>query len=240
MNFRHLYQYSMSCLFLVASSSLAQSLPQDAARPARQALEQLSQRAEQFLQEQSATLPGQVSIQVGKADARLNLPACANLQAFFPNGSKAWGKTTVGVRCSQPAWSIFLQAQVRVQADYVAAAVPLLPGQAIQAHQLMLLQGDLTSLPAGTVTDMQSVLGRSSAQALAAGAPLRQDWLRAQTVIQSGQLVKLVASGTGFRVVSEARAINQAADGQQVQVKTAQGQQLVGIAQAGGIVQIIY
>jgi flagella basal body P-ring formation protein FlgA len=64
--------------------------------------------------------------------------------------------------------------------------------------------------------------------------------LRSQQVISSGQLVKLVSSGPGFTVSSEARAINNASDGQLVQVKTASGQHISGIAQAGGIVRVSY
>ena len=207
----------------------------------KQNLQDLRQVAEQFLQSQTTNLPGQVSIQIGNIDARLNLAACPAPQAFLPQGSKAWGKTTVGVRCASPSkWTMFLQAQVKVQADYVAAAVPLAAGQTIQANHLLLLQGDLSSMPAGVLTDMQSALGRMSAQAVAAGAPLRQDALRNAQVISAGQLVKLVSSGPGFRVASDARAINNASDGQAVQVKTMSGQQISGIAQAGGIVQVTY
>ncbi len=230
-------------ILLAASSSFAQEAQPP--KPEKQNLEVLRQTAEQFLRSQTTNLPGQVTISVGNVDQRLNLAACPAPLAFLPNGSRAWGKTTVGVRCvgsqnSSPNWTMFIQASVKVQGDYVAAAIPLQAGQTIQAGQLLMLQGDLTALPAGLVSDIQTVIGRSSAQAVAAGSPLRQDALRNAQVIQQGQLVKVIASGPGFKVASEARAINNANDGQPVQVKTGTGQQLSGIAQAGGIVQITY
>ncbi|MBI3228626.1 MAG: flagellar basal body P-ring formation protein FlgA [Burkholderiales bacterium] len=218
--------------------ALAQEPP---AAKEKQNLDVLRSTAEQFLRTQTANLPGQVSVTIGNVDNRLNLAACAAPQAFLPPGSRAWGKTTVGVRCvGTPQWTMFIQASVKVVGEYVAASVPLQAGQTLQASQLLMLQGDLTTLPAGIVTDINQALGRSSAQAVAAGAPLRQDALRTPQVIQQGQLVKVIASGAGFRVASEGRAINNANDGQPIQVKTASGQQLSGIAQAGGIVQINY
>lgn len=226
---------------LLAVMPYVQAQTNNAIRPERQNLDILKQTAEQFLQSQTTNLPGQVSVSVGNVDQRLNLAACPAPQAFLPNGSRAWGKTTVGVRCvGSPSWTMFIQASVKVHGDYVAAAVPLVAGQTIQAGQLLMLQGDLTTLPAGIVTDIQTVVGRSSSQAVAAGNPLRQEALRNAQVIQQGQLVKVVATGQGFRVASEARAINNANDGQLVQVKTSTGQHLSGIAHVGGIVQISY
>lgn len=228
-----------SVLSLIGSLLGAPCVAQEA-KP-KQDLEQLKLTAEQFLQTQASQLPGQVSIDVNPPDKRLNLPACSAPVAFFPNGSKAWGKTTVGVRCLTPSsWTIFMQASVKVQAQYVAAAVAVAAGQQIHASQLMLLQGDLTSMPGGVITDMQQVLGKTSAIALAAGAPLRQEALRKQNVVQQGQIVKLVSNGPGFSVSAEARAINSAADGQMVQVKTASGQQISGMAMASGVVQVNY
>lgn len=228
-------------LCLLAAGPCVQAQESGANRPDKQNLDILRQTAEQFLRAQTNNLPGQVTVAVGNVDQRLNLAACPAPQAFLPTGSRAWGKTTIGVRCvGTPNWTMFIQASVKVQGDYVAAAVPLLAGQTIQAGQLLMLQGDLTTLPAGIVTDIQTVVGRSSAQAVAAGSPLRQEALRNAQVIQQGQLVKVIATGQGFRVASEARAINNANDGQLVQVKTSTGQQISGIAQVGGIVQVSY
>lgn len=205
-----------------------------------QDLDVLQDVAEQFLQTQSAQLPGKVSLQVNRLDKRLNLAACASPQAFLPPGNKAWGKTVLGLRCSNPNWTVFVQAQVKVEGEYVAAAVALAPGQVVQHAQLMLLQGDLTTLPANILTDINQVLGQTTAQAISPGTPLRADSLRKANLISQGQLVKLVSAGPGFQVSTEAKAMANASLGQSVAVKTASGQQLNGIAQAGGIVQVSY
>jgi flagellar basal body P-ring formation protein FlgA len=229
-------------LLLALPTALLSALPAQAqGAPGRQDPAVLRQLAEQYLQQQTASLPGQVGITVGALDPHLFLAACPAPQAFQPGAARAWGKTTVGLRCSSPAaWTIYLQAQVSVTADYVAAAVPLAQGQVITKEQLTSMKGDLAALPNGIVTDMAQAIGRSATMSLPAGTPLRQDALRSKPVVQQGQLVRLVSSGAGFQVSAEAHAIGTAADGQVVQVRTGAGAIISGVAKAGGLVEVVF
>ncbi|KQW96837.1 flagellar biosynthesis protein FlgA [Massilia sp. Root418] len=229
-------------LLLSAAAQAAAPLPAPVpALAARQDLSALRQAVEQFLQTQTVGLPGTVAVNVGAIDQRMALAPCPQLQTFFMPGARAWGKTTVGVRCAAPsAWTVYIQANVTVQADYVASAVPLAQGQPIEAGQLVLVKGDLTTLPAGIATDIGQVAGRSSNVSLAAGTPMRLDTLRSKPVIMAGQLVRVVSGGAGFRVSAEARAVAAASEGQIVQVRTAGGQQVSGVAKAGGLVEVAF
>ena len=225
-------------LSLLAPLAFAQQAQQPAPRQDLQALRVL---AEQYLQVQSAGLPGKASISVGALEPRMNLAACAAPEAFQQPGARAWGKTTVGLRCGAPtAWTIYIQAQVSVQAEYVAAALPLVQGQTIEAAQLVMVKGDLAALPNGVLTDMAQAVGRSSSMSLASGAPLRADLLRSKPVVQQGQAVRVVSSGAGFSVSAEARAIGTAGEGQVVQVRTAGGAILSGMARTGGLVEVVF
>jgi flagella basal body P-ring formation protein FlgA len=230
-------------LHLLLTSALLCSAAAHAQTPpaARMDTAVIKQTVEQFLQLQAAGLPGEVSVKVGNIDPRMSLPACPAPQAFLMPGARAWGKTTVGVKCASPAaWTVYIQAAVSVQADYIASAVPLAQGQAIEASQLVAVKGDLTMLPAGIATDMGQVIGRSTNVSLPSGTPLRLDTLRSKPVVQPGQVVKLVSTGNGFSVSAEARAMSLAGDGQVVQVKTAAGQQITGIARSGGLVEVTF
>jgi len=226
----------LTSALLCSAAALAQTPP-----AARMDTAVIKQTVEQFLQLQAAGLPGEVSVKVGNIDPRMSLPACPAPQAFLMPGARAWGKTTVGVKCASPAtWTVYIQAAVSVQADYIASAVPLAQGQAIEASQLVAVKGDLTMLPAGIATDMGQVIGRSTNVSLPSGTPLRLDTLRSKPVVQPGQVVKLVSTGNGFSVSAEARAMSLAGDGQVVQVKTAAGQQITGIARSGGLVEVTF
>jgi flagella basal body P-ring formation protein FlgA len=228
-------------LFLLLAAPLSQAQQRSAAEGARQDPAALRAVAEQFLQTQTAGLPGRASVKVGAVDPRMSLAACPAPEAFLQPGARAWGKTTVGVRCTAPSvWTVYIQAQVSVLADYVAAAVPLAQGQPLEQGQLVLLQGDITAMPNGIITAMAQAIGRSPTVSLAAGTPLRLDTLKSKPVVQQGQTVRLVSSGAGFAVSSEARAIGTAGEGQVVQVRTATGAIVSGTAKAGGLVEVAF
>ncbi len=228
-------KFILILLAVLTHSATAQNLTP------RQDHEQLRQSAEQFLRAQTAGLPGEVNITVNPVDMRLSLPACAQPQAFLPNGGRAWGKTTVGIRCSAPApWTIYVTATVQVFADYIAAAAPLVQGQSIGPNDIAKIRGDLTALPHGVITEPSQAIGRSVTISLALGTPLRQDALRNQQAVQQGQMVRLVSSGSGFRVSTEARALGNASEGQMIQARTLAGQTVSGVAKMGGIVEVSY
>ena len=227
---------AISLLALVAFGAQAQQAPSAAQRQKPDALRAV---AEQYLNTQSAGLPGQVTVKVGAVDPRLSLPACPAPEAFQQPGARPWGKTTVGVRCGAPAWTVYLQAQVSVIANYVASAVPLAQGQPLEQGQLVMLQADIAAMPNGIITDMAQAIGRTPTVSLPAGMALRTDTLRSQQVIKQGQAVRLVSRGSNFSVSSEAKAINNASDGQVVQVRTGSGTVVSGLARNGGTVEIV-
>lgn len=234
---RHTLNFVIAALALSAQCAVAQVVEPEA----RQDLSVLKQTAEQFLRTQAAGLPGEVRVTMGSIDPRTKLPACVAPEAFLPASSKAWGKTSVGLRCGAPSrWTIYVQAKVQVHGEYIAAAAPLSQGQTIGQGDIARVKGDLTTLPAGVITDASQAIGRTAATTVALGAPLRQDALRNQQAIQQGQAVRVVVNGAGFSVSSEARALNNANEGQLTQVRTPAGQVISGIAKLGGVVELTY
>ncbi|MEO0318325.1 MAG: flagellar basal body P-ring biosynthesis protein FlgA [Pseudomonadota bacterium] len=206
----------------------------------RQDVAALKSLAESFLLAQAANFPGTASVTLKEPDPRLNLAACPAPEAWMPQGSKALGKTSVGIRCAQPAWRVLLPATVSVMTNYVASAAPLGQGQKLGANDLVLRQADLATLPAGVLTDPAQAQGRTLQMPLAAGMPVSRSHLKSQPVVQQGQPVRLVASGNGFSVSGEGRALTSGAEGDLVQARTASGQQVAGVAQADGVLSVRY
>ncbi|MBK4737020.1 flagellar basal body P-ring formation protein FlgA [Noviherbaspirillum sp. DKR-6] len=207
---------------------------------ARQEHGALRETISRFLQTQAGGMPGQIRVEVGAIDPRLNLAACPNPEAYLPPGGKAWGKTSVGVRCLAPAWNIYVSANVHIEDDYLAAAVPLAPGQTVGPQDVARVRGDLTLLPPGILTDPAQAVGQTVTRSLPAGAALRADGLRAKGVVTQGQMVRVVAGGNGFQVTGEGRALANAVDGQTIQVRTAGGTVVSGVARAGGSVEVAF
>ena len=205
----------------------------------RQGLDQVRIAAEQFLRREAHGLPGKTTVEVDRPDDRVSLTVCAQMAAFFPAGSRAWGQTTVGVRCASPSpWTLYMAARVRISGDYYETARPLAAGQQITEADLVRRQGELDQLPPGIVTELSQALGRRLANSLRAGTPLRMDGLRELPAVQQGQLVALVVAGRGFRVSSEGHSLAKAAEGKLVQVRTASGNVVNGIVRPGPIVEI--
>jgi flagellar basal body P-ring formation protein FlgA len=212
-----------------------------AAQTPRQDPAVLRHAVEQFLRVQTSGLPGQVNLNIGQVDARTTLPNCAAPEPFLPKGSRLWGKTTVGIRCTAPSpWTIYVAATVQVVADYLVTATPLAQGQPVGPNDLAKIKGDLTTLPVGIITDASQAIGRTVSVSLPAGTPLRNDALRSQQAVQQGQTVRVTSIGPGFTVSAEARALNNAAEGQVAQARTASGQVVSGVAKAGGIIEVTY
>jgi flagellar basal body P-ring formation protein FlgA len=191
-----------------------------------------------FLTQQAAGLPGKADITVTPVFPR-GLAACSTLEPFLPAGSRLWGRTTVGVRCSgDRPWTLYLQARVSVMATYYLSARAVAPGEVLTAADLIPRDGDLTTMPQAIVTDPSQAVGAVTLSRIAAGLPLRTDMLRGAGAVVIGQSVHVVTSGAGFSISAEGSVMNNAAPGQQVRVKTAGGQIISGIVKDGSTVEI--
>lgn len=207
---------------------------------AQQDLSLIRQTAAAYAKQQTANLPGQVTITLGAIEP-VQFAPCAKLQAFLPLGAKLWGNSTIGVRCAAGAdWSLYVPVTVRVQGPVVVAARSLASGKLLAVEDLALQSVELTQLPGGVVSDANEAVGKTLSVGLSAGHALRQDMLRAPMVIRQGQVVKLIAQGQGFKVSSEGKALANATAGQVVQVKAQNGQTVSGVARADGSVEVQY
>lgn len=208
---------------------------------AKQDLAVLKFKVVDFLQTQTIGYPGKVAVSAGSIDPNLRLAPCPDAQVFLPAGSRAWGKTSVGVRCSSPSvWTIYVQATVNVSAQYLVAAAPLAQGHSVTSQDLIFETGDLTQLPAGIFTNIDQAVGRTVNISMNAGTILRQEMLKIPPVVQQGQTVMVTSIGKGFRVSAEGQAMTKANEGQVVQVKVANGQVVSGIARQGGQVEVSF
>lgn len=197
---------------------------------------------EEFLQVQTQGLPGQASFTVGAIDPNNKLVPCASFDVSLPSGARAWGRTSVNVRCQmEKGWSLFVPVQVRIQGNYLVTARPLTQGQIVVEADLTKNSGDLAGLPDGILTEIDQAVGRTAGQSLPAGRPLRGDMLRQSLAVQQGQTVKVLSKGPGFQVTGgDGRALSNAINGQVVQVRMANGHMVSGIARTGGIVEVSY
>lgn len=202
-----------------------------------QSHERIRETALAYAQAQSQSLPGKVRIQIGEIDPRTVLRACAALEAFTPSGSQMIGKTSIGVRCNeQPGWTLFVQATIRVAATLLVANRPLSQNTVLGENDFSLQSGELGQ--PGILTDPAQAVGKTLKFGIGAGQVLRQDMLRAPFVVTQNQTVEVRVFGKDFTIRSSGQALNNGAEGQNVQVRMASGQVVNGAARKDGSVEV--
>ncbi|WP_374604017.1 flagellar basal body P-ring formation chaperone FlgA [Niveibacterium sp.] len=206
--------------------------------PSSAAQAALREAVTQFLMREASRNSGAVTVEIADAAIPRNAKPCDAPQAFLPSGQRAWGHTTVGVRCPQPAWTLFIPARVRVEDDYLVAAHPLAAGSVLGAQDWEVRRGDVAALPPGTLTRPYQAVGRTLRQAVPGGTALRSNQLLVVQAVERGQRVQVISHGPGFQVGNEGIALTAAADGQPVQVRLDSGRVLQGIARSGGRVDV--
>lgn len=196
-----------------------------------------------YLTSETTGLPGRVEVTVGAFDERLRLAPCANMVPFLPAGARLWGRSLIGVRCQDSGqggagWSVLVPVEVKVFGQALVATRPLAAGDTPTLESLALQEVELTREPPGALID-PAVIGESVlTRPLGAGQTLRREHLRARQVVVTGDMVKLVANGTGFAITSYGKALSAGADGQSVRVQTDSGRTLSGVARSGKVVEI--
>ena len=222
-----------ACLAALLLAPAAQA--QDAAV---QAPEAIIIAAQTYLLEQLAALPGQASVAIDPPRAD-RLAPCDAMSPFMPSGMKLRSRMTVGVRCNAPKpWTTYVQATVSVPGYYYVASRMIAAGQALTPADLAPRDGDLVALPPGVITNPDTVVGMTAAYRINAGQPVKGAALRnAQSVVR-GSNVRINARGKGFVVSSEGQALDNAAPGATVQVRTASGQVVSGVVRNAGLVEI--
>ncbi|MBY4898450.1 flagellar basal body P-ring formation chaperone FlgA [Cupriavidus sp. AU9028] len=184
---------------------------------------------EQFLQRETAGLPGKTSIQVippsgGRARE------CVSPEPFLPPSAQLQGRVSVGVRCGgDRPWTRYVQARISVLGDYYVASRTLAPGEPITAADIEVRQGDLASLPRAVVTDPGQVEGAVAGNRIGAGSPLRSDLLRKAIAVRRNQTVAVTVEGQAFQIRSEGKALTDGAPGSSVQVRLENGQVVNGV-----------
>lgn len=161
-------------------------------------------------------------------------PDCDAPQFSLPGNSRMWGNMSVAANCGQNRR--YLQVEVQVTGRYVVAARQITRGSAISATDLKTVRGRLDTLPARTIMQVQDAADAVTLRDITPGQPVTQMMIRQPWRVTAGQNVTVIASGDGFNVSSEGRAMNNATATQPVRVRMNSGQIVSGkVAPDGNI-----
>jgi flagellar basal body P-ring formation protein FlgA len=180
---------------------------------------------------ESGTKPGlRIEVVVGTLDPRLRLAPCARVEPYLPAGTRLWGRTRIGLRCTQGAtpWNVYLPLTVKAFGTGLTAAAAMPAGTVLASADLLAGEVDLADGSA-PLRVAETVIGRTLARPLKAGQALRQPDLRARQWFAAGDTVQITAIGPGFRVSGEGQALGPGLEGRTVRVRTDGGRVVVGL-----------
>lgn len=218
---------------LLGANARADDAPRLDATTLRQ-IHELSQSAG------SGLANARVEIEPGQLDARLRLAPCEQIEAHLPPGTRAWGRTRIGLRCLRGAtlWNVYLPVTVKVFAPAPVAGMALPAGTVLQAQHLDEAEVDWAAAKAPVLTDPSALIGRTLARALQPGQALRDGDLRQRQWFAAGDTVQVVARGVGFSVSGSGQALSAGLEGQSVRVRTEGGRVLSGQAVGANRVEV--
>ncbi|MDM0014746.1 flagellar basal body P-ring formation chaperone FlgA [Variovorax sp. J22P168] len=188
----------------------------------------------------ASALPLRMEVSVGALDSRLRLAPCGHVEPYVPVGLRLWGRTRLGLRCTDGSvrWNVFLPVTVKawgpawVLRDNVVAGTVLTAADAVEA------EADWAADPSPVVADPGQWVGQTASRSLAAGQPLRQSMVKPAQVFPAGAQVRVVAQGAGFEVSADAQALTPGVVGQPVRLRMDSGRMTTGVVQDGRTVRL--
>jgi flagella basal body P-ring formation protein FlgA len=195
----------------------------------------LEQQALSFVQGHLASdLPGRVEVIAGPMDARLRLAPCQQVQAYLTPNTRLWGKTRVGLRCTEGVtpWNIYLPVTVKVWGKALVMTQAMPAGQVLAAADVRETEVDLAEEASPALTDASALVGRVLARSVSAGQGVRQATLKARQWFAPGDTVRIRAVGDGYAVAGSGEAVTAGIEGQPARVRTESGRLVTGVAVA--------
>ncbi|MEO5881786.1 MAG: flagellar basal body P-ring formation chaperone FlgA [Caldimonas sp.] len=172
-----------------------------------------------------------VEVSIGQLDPRLRLAPCQSIEPYLPPGVRLWGKARIGLRCKvgPSPWNVYLPITVKVFGRALVVPAGGAAGSILAETDLAEAEVDLAEEFTPALLEPRLAVGRTLAQNLKPGQTLRQTHLKSRQWFVAGETVRVIASGVGFALESEAQALSNGIEGQPARVRTESGRVLTGL-----------
>ena len=177
--------------------------------------------------------PLRMEVSVGTLDSRLRLAPCTHVEPYIPVGMRLWGRTRLGLRCTDGGgrWNVFLPVTIKAFGPAWVLRDNVIAGSLLTAADAVEAEADWAAETSPVVADPALWVGQTAAHLLAAGQPVRQSMVKPAQVFAAGAQVRVVAMGPGFEVTSDAQAMTPGVVGQLVRLRMENGRITTGIVQ---------
>jgi flagella basal body P-ring formation protein FlgA len=171
------------------------------------------------------TMPLRMEVSVGSLDSRLQLAPCSRVEPYLPPGTRLWGKTRLGLRCTdgQVKWNVFLPVTIKATGPAWVVKRDVASGAVISEADLTQAEVDWAQDSSPVIADIAQAAGQVATRPLSTGQTLRQNMVRAAQVFQAGAQVRVLAVGAGYQITSDGQALAAGVVGQQTRVRMDSG-----------------
>jgi len=144
---------------------------------------------------------------------------------------RLWGKARIGLRCKTgpTPWNVYLPVTVKVFGRALVVPAGAAAGSVLAEADLAEAEVDLAEEFTPALVDPRLAVGRTLAQNLRPGQTLRQTHIKSRQWFVAGETVRVIATGAGFALESEAQALSNGIEGQPARVRTESGRVLTGL-----------
>jgi len=202
------------------------------AQPARaesttQSLEAIRDAARQYVEALHKDASSNIVVDPGYIDSRLRLAKCdVPLQASSAGVTRRNADTSVKVQCPG-SWRLFVPVKVKFQTSVVVLEAPVARGSVLQARHLATRVRDVSRLAHGYYQQPAQAIGQVMRRPGVPGTVLTPSMLEPAVMVRKGQTVRLVVSARSFQVNASGRALEDAVEGQRLQVRNLSSERII-------------
>ncbi|MGD8939185.1 MAG: flagellar basal body P-ring formation chaperone FlgA [Gammaproteobacteria bacterium] len=203
--------------------------------------EDIQKTAKNFVYEHLKRTHDKFEVHINALDQRLKLSRCETpLEAFFPPGARLYGKTTVGVRCTdEKPWKIFVPATLALYEKVLAASRTIVRGEVLGSDDLTLVSKPVGPASQSHFRSAKQAIGFIAKRSIPVGKILTAHMVQAPRLVQAGQEVILLATTPQLEVRMKGKALSDGSEGDLVRVRNVRSKRVVeGIVMQTGIVRV--
>ncbi len=230
--YRHFRDITLvgSILLLFCTSSIAEE----------QSHSSIHEAAIQYVQQRLDNPDSPADITPHPLDDHLSMPSChQSLQGFEPPNFRPLGRTTVGVRCDDPTWSLFVPVNIRRTLNVMVSNRHLSRGEILQAKDLRHLHIDSSKVYGDFFEQSDLIIGQQLRRDVRRNTILKKSMLFTPKAVKYGNMVTLISRIGGIEVRMKGKALGHGSIGDRVAVRNLSSKkQVEGIIRSPGLVEM--
>ncbi len=232
------------CLLLTGAQARAQQAnpgprPGDAAALERMAMDFLQPALDSQLAQGA---PGLLRPEVvlGQLDTRLRLAPCQRVEPYLPTGTRLWGRSRIGLRCTDGPvrWNVFVPVTVKAWGPAWVLRRPVGAGSVLTEEDAEMAEIDWAEQHASVLASPDMWLGQQAAFALQPGQALRQNMVRPVPAFGPGAQVRVSSVMGSLQVIVTGQALGAGLPGHSVRVRLSGGRVVTGTVIDGQTVEV--